>query len=276
MWVRLVLLVTTLFWGVMNVLLWRAEFGRQPQRGSSVPLENVWTKIITAPDVSALRVFYQGTNVGFCRWATTVSRDGLAIVKAQEEALPEDLTEEPTGYAVDLDGNLNLPEQSTRVGYNFTLRLHPDHAWQEFNLRLKLRPEVYDVWANDTERVLHLRFDVSAGKRERKIPFSDLRDPQKILRQLGGSSLPLMAAMMGMPLGTNQLARLSSGLRWDCRQSALMVGRSSVRAYRLSTRLLDRWAVVLYASPVGEVMRIELPGDIVLLNDALLGLAPIP
>ena len=54
------------------------------------------------------------------------------------------------------------------------------------------------------------------------------------------------------------------------------MGRSSVRAYRLSTRLLDRWAAVLYASPVGEVMRIELPGDIVLVNDALLGLAPIP
>ena len=276
MWVRVALLVATLFWGVMNVLLWRVEFGHQPLRGSPVPLENVWTKIITAPDASALRVFYQGTNVGFCRWAATVSRDGLATAQAQEEALPEDLTEEPTGYTMDLDGNLTLPEPSMRVGYNLTLRLHPDHRWQEFHLRLKLRPEIYEFWANDTERVLQARFDVSEGKREHRIPFSDLRDPQKILRQLGGSSLPLMAAMLGVPLGTNQLARLGLGLRWDCRQSSLTVGRSSVRAYRLSTRLLDRWAAVLYASPVGEVMRIELPGDIVLVNDALLGLAPIP
>ena len=208
----------------------------------------------------------------------TVDLDIMTRLSSYRGKLPEWWVDELGRPAIRfrVKGNLNLPEQSTRVGYNFTLRLHPNHAWQEFNLRLKLRPEVYDVWANDTERVLHLRFDVSEAKRERKIPFSELRDPQKILRQLGGSSLPLMAAMMGMPLGTNQLARLSSGLRWDCRQSALMVGRSSVRAYRLSTRLLDRWAVVLYASPVGEVMRIELPGDIVLLNDALLGLAPIP
>ena len=36
--------------------------------------------------------------------------------------------------------------------------------------------------------------------------------------------------------------------------------------------LVDRYNVTLYVSPVGEILRAELPGQIVLVNDAISGL----
>lgn len=276
MWTRVTSLLVTLFWVVMNVLLWRAEFGSRAVTGSPVPLAGVWERIVTAPDTSSLRILHRGTNVGFCRWAATVGRDWTTIGAARHEMLPEDMIETPSGYSLDLDGHVTLPDWPTRIGYNFTLALHPDHSWESFHLRLKLKPDAYDFSVSNTQRVLRLSFETPEGRTDRRVPFSELQNPQRLLRQLGGPTLPLMAAMMGVPLGTNQLGRLALGWKWQCHQSSLRMGHTRLRAYRVSTRLLDRWALTAYVSPVGEMLRIELPGDLVLVNDSLLGLTPVP
>jgi len=45
-----------------------------------------------------------------------------------------------------------------------------------------------------------------------------------------------------------------------------------VRAYRLQTRLLDRFQALIFVSSVGEILRIELPDEIILVNDQLTNL----
>jgi hypothetical protein len=40
-----------------------------------------------------------------------------------------------------------------------------------------------------------------------------------------------------------------------------------VRAYRLKATLLDRFHATFYVSPVGEILRVELPNKIVVVND---------
>jgi hypothetical protein len=40
-----------------------------------------------------------------------------------------------------------------------------------------------------------------------------------------------------------------------------MVGREAVSAYRLETRVLGQ-PVVIHVSTLGEILRVELPGDI--------------
>jgi hypothetical protein len=50
----------------------------------------------------------------------------------------------------------------------------------------------------------------------------------------------------------------------------LRVGHTDVPVYRLRTRLLDRFVVTIFVSRVGEILRVELPYDVVLKNDQLL------
>ena len=53
----------------------------------------------------------------------------------------------------------------------------------------------------------------------------------------------------------------AQGVPWEACRDRLMIGREAVSAYRLQTRVLDR-PVVIYVSPLGEILRVELPGAI--------------
>ena len=81
--------------------------------------------------------------------------------------------------------------------------------------------------------------------------------------------LPTMAAALGVPLSTNKLSAAWLGGRWEARSDSMLVGKNRARVYRLQTKLLDRYKMTLFVSPVGEILRAELPGDIVLVHDTL-------
>src|SRR5436305_668867 len=75
MFSRALLVGLTAFWLTMNFLLWRAEYGKQPSVGSTVPAKVVWEKILTAPDSSSLTILKRSKRLGFCHWITSVSED---------------------------------------------------------------------------------------------------------------------------------------------------------------------------------------------------------
>lgn len=60
--------------------------------------------------------------------------------------------------------------------------------------------------------------------------------------------------------------------KWVAANDRVKIGNNWVRAYRLETRLFDRFKAVLFVSPVGELLRVELPDEITLVNDALLNM----
>jgi hypothetical protein len=84
--------------------------------------------------------------------------------------------------------------------------------------------------------------------------------------------LPAMAGAMGLPLSTNNISPASLGLRWEARNDSVIVGHNRIRAYRLQTKLFDRYRITLFISPVGEILRAEFPDNVVLVNDHLTGL----
>ena len=104
-----------------------------------------------------------------------------------------------------------------------------------------------------------VRVDAGGDRLNRQFRFSDLQNPQKLLHELGGPMFPAMIAALGVPLSTNQLSPASVGWRWEALSDSLRIGRNRVRAYRLRARLVDRYNVTLYVSPVGEILRAELP-----------------
>jgi hypothetical protein len=49
----------------------------------------------------------------------------------------------------------------------------------------------------------------------------------------------------------------------------MRIGHSPVRTYRLQTRALDKYQITIFISRVGEILRVELPDELVLVNDQL-------
>ena len=262
------------FWLTMMLWLWHAEYGRRGSGGSPVPVAMVWEKILTAPDGSSLQVSHRGTNVGFCRWSASVGRDLSSRLVAEEVGTPEGLIEKPTGYSLDLDGNVSLRELGTRVGYELTLRLGPGQRWEYFQARIRLRPDEYQVEAVAADQVVRIQGVAGGVPVRRQVRFSELRNPQGLLREMGGPILPALLASAGLPLSTNAAARVSLGMKWRARQDWLMAGRTRMRVYRLETLLLDRYRIEVCVSPVGEILRVDAPGEIRLQHETLNNLPP--
>lgn len=270
---RLFFLAVTAFFITMNVLLWRSEFGAQGQMGAPVPPEVIWEKVLTCPDNSFLDIRHNSVRVGHAHWIASIGEELATGRVMTDELPPEGMINRLSGYTLDFDGNVTIGELS-RLGFNCNLKLDTNQNWREFTLKLKLKPFIWEVRANGPQQELMFTTEDDEGRTDRAFKFSDLQNPNKILTELGGPTLPAAFAALGLRLpspqtGTNGVAL---GLKWEGRNDWLQIGRNPVRVYRLEARLLDRYRAVLFVSPVGEILRVELPEDILMVNDALTNL----
>ena len=275
MWSRLTIVFITAFWVAMSALLWRAEFGPRKALGAEVPTGLVWQKVLTAPDHSTLEIRH-GTNViGLCNWRPDVGQEFATGLRMENpEQIVEGMVQHLTYYTLDVDGQAMLPWLPQRAQFRFDLTLDTNRVWRSFRLQVTLRPDVYEISANAAEQEVNLRVNAGGENVERVFRFTDLQNPQKLLAELGGLALPLVLGFMGSMPATNTPAQ-SLGLRWEAHNDSLRLGKNAVRAYRLRATVLDRYEAVFYVSPVGEILRIELPQKIVLANTALSALRPM-
>jgi hypothetical protein len=267
MWPRALLLVLTAFWLTMNVLLWRAEYGRQAGLGSSIPAHVVWEKILTAPDSSSLTIFHKGKKIGFCHWITSVGEDLSKL--SSGESPPEGMVPKILSYRLELDGNVMLAAAADRLRFDSHLSLGRNHKWQEFELRLNLRPSSWEVQSSAADKTVRIHWEDDSGKYTRVLKAEDMANPQRLVQEFGGPFAVGLLSGLGLPLNSGGITLEKLGLRWEARHESLALGHSSVRAYRLQARLLDRYALVVFVSRAGEILRVELPDGIVLANDQL-------
>jgi hypothetical protein len=268
---RLWLAAVTVFWIVMSVWLWRTEFGERRQPGG-IPPAVVWKKILTAPDSSNLEIRYKTNVIGFCHWRPDVGQELATGARLTDDDPLEGMVQELSHYSLDFEGTMTPPDFPTRVRFSFRLRLETNQTWQTFDAHVSMKPDLYQLSANAVAQTVRLRIDAGADQLNRTFQFAELQNPQRLLTEFGGPLFPAMVAAMGVPLTTNQLTARSLGLRWDARNDSILVGQNRVRAYRLQTKLLDRYRITFFISPVGELLRAEFPGDIILVNNALAGL----
>jgi hypothetical protein len=267
MWPRLLFLLVTTFFVVMNVLLWRAEVAGRNKIGSPVPVHTVWQKMVTAPDISSLEIRHRDKKIGFFRWIPTVG-ERMDKNAATDSDLPEGMVKETLGFDIDINGNVALDEQN-RLRFSFDLKLSTNHDWQEFVLRLNLRPNQWQVSSVASEKTLHLVSDDFGRRQERVLKFSDLRNPQKVLTQLAGPLVPGLLGMAGLPMDLSQIQNETTKLKWEARNDWLTMGNARIRVYRLTLKLLDRYEIGVLVSRVGEILRVELPEGVLLVNEAL-------
>jgi hypothetical protein len=257
-----------IFWVTMNILLWRSEMSGSKDTGSPVSLDAVWGKVLTAPDDSAMQLFFQGRKLGYCRWAPNVGAEEATGKIADEDYEPEGRVHKLKDYTVDCDGSLVLGEQGRRLRFNCHVDFSTNQVWRKMDLRVVVRPLLWEIHA----QTLKLRMDDRDSSVERTFTFAQLSQLDTLLPAFGN---PLWLAWLGDSMQGfrgKSPRQLTLGLNWEARTDRFKIGHSRVRCYRLQVRLFDKYQVVLYLSRVGEILRAELPNDILLVNESLLGL----
>jgi len=118
-------------------------------------------------------------------------------------------------------------------------------------------------------KTLHLKAVEGDATYDRVFKFRDLENPTALLQELAGPWA--FGALEGIGLGNHSSTATSTslGIKWEASRDSIDVRHASVHAYRLRTRLLERYQIVIFVSRVGEILRVELPDQIVLTNDQL-------
>ena len=66
-----------------------------------------------------------------------------------------------------------------------------------------------------------------------------------------------------------QPGKASLGLNWTARYEWLRIGSSRVRVYRLRARVVEGQEIDILVSRVGELLRVDLPFNVRLVNETL-------
>lgn len=259
---RAVFILVAGFWVTMNVLLWQTEFGSR-KTGGAVPVPIVWEKILTAADDSSLTVYHDDKLVGACHLQTEVGEEWS---KVGDQNMPSGRPGKGRGYSLRLDGSVVIPELTNRFRFEGDLKLDKHRVWQELNSRLTMRPLVWQIHSVATNKYVHIKMEGGPSPLDLVVKFSDLQNPAALTSKLLGASLGELAAEAGLAWNT---PAVELGLKWDAYEDSIHIGRTSVQVYRLHTHLMDRYDVDAIVSRAGEILRVDFPGNFVLINDRL-------
>jgi hypothetical protein len=255
----------------MNVLLWRKEVRGRSEPGGPVPLEIVATKILTAPDDSSLEVRRHGKRIGFLRWVPNVGDEFASGKVMRDDALIEGMVRKVTGYAIDLDGTIDQANDEEGMRFHTHLELTTNRLWRQFNLRVNVRQTVYQIEADPAKEQVSLHVESGQQQINKTWGRDELSNPRALIRELGG---PLAEMILRWDLlsglGKQGEAEREVKVTWTAQHDWLTVGHARIKVYRTRVRVLDLFEAVIFVSPVGEILRVELPGEIVLINDAFL------
>jgi hypothetical protein len=261
--------VIALFWVLMNGLLWRSEFGSGSKIASSVPPSLVWEKILTAPDDSALSINLKGRKLGYLR-IRPAAREAGTEDKVANENEPEGMVRRVTEYSLQFEGSMVAEVIARSLRFNSEFIFDRSMEWQQFQVETFVRPYRWQLKGNAAER--DLWFQSTDGESEwiHHFTLDDLRNPQQLSRVIDAPMLTALIPQYFNSVGmTNATGSLSLGLDWQAQFEWLKIGRNRVRIYRLEAKLLDRHRVVVLVSRVGEILRVELPGELKLINEVL-------
>ena len=255
-----------LFWLGMNLLLWRSEFGTHPNAASAVPVQLVWRKILSSPDSSSLTVLRDGTRIGYCHWVSNV---GEEWAKTGDDSLPDGLPAPLRSASLRLEGSLIVPEWTNRVRFEGIFKVETNYAWRELNLRMTARPLSCQIRASALQQMLSLTLDNGPIHRQQNWRFDELRNPGYLLSALVEPGARDWLLELGV---LNEFSRFSGApirLQWNAWEDTLLIGHVRTRVYRLETTLLEHYRVTVVISRVGEILRVDLPGQFTLVNDQL-------
>jgi hypothetical protein len=269
MFQRLLFLTIVAFFATMNVLLWRVEFGGSDRFGSPVPVEVVLRRILNAPDDSALEIRRDGKRIGYCHWIAGAAEELEMETPAALEGMPEGMVQKPTSYAVHMEGGVLTGPVEQRLRLSLDLKLSGEQDWRELTLRLGNEPRIWEVKASAVERTVQIGFGVDGSVGTRQFTFDELKDPRQLALEMGGPVAAVWLPILSQIRGRNGFM---PELAWEARTDWMLVGGTRVQVFRLQARLAERHELKVLVSRSGEIMRVDLPGGLSLVNEVLLSL----
>ena len=253
---RVTFFLIAAFWAVMNILLWRAEYG--PRGGGvPVPADLVWRKILTAPDISSLSIFQNGRRTGFCEFSTSVEQEMAQVDEGQPP---------PEGYAaragsqIRVSGNVFAGDFTNQFRFDARIEFSSNRNWRELALKCSSRLGAVKIHSIATNQNVSVDISNDDSSFSRVFSFTDLQKPDVLLRAFTGDFTNSPTPGFGL-LGLTQTSWLAGDIRWEATRDRLMMGREPVSAYRLQTRVLNL-PVVIFASTLGDILRVELPAGV--------------
>ncbi len=260
---RITFALIAMFWVVMNVLLWRAEYDSHGA-GMVVPVALVWQKILTAPDISSLNVFQDGERTGFCEFSTSVEQQMATLDEG--DSVPNNLNFR-SGYQFRFNGNVSLGDFTNRLTFNGQVEFSRKRDWRDIYLKFSSHAVTVEIHSRADDQNVQVKITSDGETNEQVYSFADLQNPDTLW-----GSLPVFmgqwVAGLDLPVFHPDSASLEQNIRWEARLDRLALGGESVPAYRVETRFLDH-PIVIYVSTLGEILRIELPGGIIASFDQL-------
>ena len=268
---RIILGSVTFFWLVMNILLWRWEYTDQ-RPGQEVEAASVWQKILRSPDLAYLDIYKKNRwrrPLGSFRWSSEIV--DTDFINTTSGATLDGMIRKATGYSIEIsNGYLDLPELP-RIRYKLQLDFDANIKWKTLRIDFRQVPVIATVSSTATNNTAEFNIDTGEQVTTRIIPFADLRQPSKVAAlsvELFTGSKQAAPWVEYLLQGLNPAAQLnySADLEWKARYDWLPQVSSRIRVYRLEANLSGSKLLTIYVSRVGEILRIELPNEIVIRN----------
>lgn len=258
---RITFLGLAAFWVTMNALLWRMEFGSQGG-DTPVPLSLVWRKILTAPDASSLSVYQHNERTGYCELSTSIGQQMAAL---DESKPPPEGFAAHAGYQLHLAGNVSLGDFTNRLKFDGRVQFSSTRSWQEINLKITSRFAIVEIHSFATNQLVHVKITSDLDTLERDLTLADLENPNALIRTFAGNFADTLLGVMGLP----DLSEIGpQKIEWYSRRTRLKIGSETVPVYQLETSVLGR-TVSVDVSTLGEVLRVQLPGNVTAIIDEL-------
>ena len=239
----------------MNVLLWHSEYGA---RGgdTTVPLQLVWKKILTAPDASSLSVYQGQERMGYCEFSTSV---GQQMATLDENGPPPEGFATRSGYQIHLAGNVALGDFTNRLKFDGKVQFNTARHWQELNLKISTHFAVIELHSVATNRTARVKISSDGNVEQRVLTFDQQANPAEVVRAFAGNFADALLGVVDLPQFTPEAA--AQKIEWDAERTRVKIGAESVPVYRLETTALG-YNVVMDVSTLGEILRVQLPNDI--------------
>ncbi len=273
---KLIFTAIAAFWAVMMFLLARAEFGFGGGISGSIAPEAVWEKILTAQDTSSLEVHFRGKRVGMCRWASAVIQDDALQGETEASLAAEGRVKRATGYTAELDGTLAISALTNTLRFSLAGSFATNLSLGTWEVRLTLKPLEFSFATTTNSGGIEMGFSDGLRTTRRNFTREQLSSPDALLREIAGPAAFLVAGQMKSALTTAGISTnaAAAGIRWAAGFDWMNLGHGSLRVYVLRGTLGENLRATIWVSRAGEILRVELPNGIVVVNSELPRLKP--
>jgi hypothetical protein len=266
---RLLVVALGVFWAAMSLLMWRTEYGNAAFSGTPLNPNVVWKKILTSPDSSSLAILHRGERIGFCHLIASVNQH---LDTSSSTNLPEGLVRRIQGYNLDLSGTFTLPDEGLQMRFDGEMLLDQNFGWEEFDLQLIARPLTVKLKSDRRSGVVRLKVESPDFSLDRVLRLDQLGQPGTVLADLFGPAGPVLAEALPLVRPETESSILKRTMQWTARTDRIKIGQSTTQIYRLELKPMEGYQATILVSRAGEILKVQLPEKVILVNEALTGL----